>query len=110
MTKEQKKVVDKIIIVMFCIIFLPFVLLYLISLSINSLLRYLFDKQFYPFYKNICKLVRKPIPNSTVHIKGEGDNYFKRINEKLLTIKEAKDLGKQYEDKGYEVHLQLSEY
>lgn len=110
MTEEQKKVVDKIIMVVFCIIFLPFVLLYAISLSINSLLRYLFEKQFYPLYKKVCKLVRKPIPNSTVNIKGEGDNYFKRINEKLLTVKEAKIIGKQYEDKGYEVHLHLSEF
>jgi hypothetical protein len=35
---------------------------------------------------------------------------WNRVNEKLLTIKEAKALGKEYEDKGYEVNLSLSEF
>ena len=33
-----------------------------------------------------------------------------RVNDKLLTIKEAKALGKEYEDKGYKVDLHLSEF
>jgi hypothetical protein len=45
-----------------------------------------------------------------VQIKGSEDKYFKRVNEKLLTIKEAKAIGKQYEEKGYEVNLHLSEF
>lgn len=109
MTKEQQKNIDKIIAVVFYIIFLPFVLLYIISYAINTSLKYLFEKVFIPIYRKVCILIRKPIPNSTVQVKGANDTYFKRINEKLLTIKEAKSLGQQYEEKGYEVHLHLSE-
>lgn len=108
MTKEQRNI-DKIIAVVFYTIFLPFVLLYIISYAINTSLKYLFEKVFIPIYRKICILIRKPIPNSTVQVKGDNDTYFKRINDKLLTIKEAKSLGQQYEEKGYEVHLNLSE-
>jgi hypothetical protein len=58
--------------------------------------------------------VRGPIPNSTVYILNENaepwQSKWNRVNEKLLTIKEAKALGKEYEDKGYEVNLSLSEF
>lgn len=110
MTKEQKKNIDKIIAVVFYAIFLPFVLLYMISYSISTSLKYLFERFLSPLYNKVCILVRRPIPNSTVQVKGKDDKYFNRINEKLLTIKEAKSLGKQYEEKGYEVYLNLSEF
>lgn len=109
MTKEQQKNIDKIIAVVFYTIFLPFVLLYIISYAINTSLKYLFENILNPLYNKVCILVRRPIPNSTVQVKGANDTYFKRINEKLLTIKEAKSIGQQYEEKGYEVHLHLSE-
>lgn len=55
--------------------------------------------------------MRGPIPNSTVHIiKLEDGNNIIRVNDKLLTIKEAKILAKEYEDKGYEVSTYLSEF
>lgn len=111
MKKEKKIVViDTIIMVIFYAIFSPFVLLYVVSLAVNVAMKYLFDKLLNPLCNKICILVRNPIPNSTVQVKGSDDTYFKRVNEKLLTIKEAKKLGKQYEDEGYEVHLHLSEF
>lgn len=111
MKKEKKIVViDTIIMVIFYAIFSPFVLLYVVSLAVNVAMKYLFDKLLNPLCNKICILVRNPIPNSTVQVKGSDGTYFKRVNEKLLTIKEAKKLGKQYEDEGYEVHLYLSEF
>lgn len=110
MNNKQKKVVDRIISVVFYCVFSPLIILYGISLGIVSCMEYLVEHLLNPFYNKVCRLVRGPIPNSTVHVKGEEDNYFKRINEKLLTVKEAKSLGKQYEDKGYEVSLHLSEF
>lgn len=110
MTKEQKKNIDKIIAVIFYGVFSPLVILSLIGMGINSLMKPVFEKILNPFYNKVCILIRKPIPNSTVMVKGSEDHYFKRINEKLLTKKEAKELGKQYEEKGYEVHLSLSEF
>lgn len=41
---------------------------------------------------------------------GKEERCWHRVNDKLLTIKEAKILGKEYEDEGYEVHLDLSEF
>ena len=111
MIKVKKIVViDSIIMVIFYAIFSPFVLLYVVSLAVNIAMKYLFDKLLNPFYNKICRLVRKPIPNSTVHVRGSEDKQFKRVNDKLLTIKEATAIGKQYEDEGYEVHLYLSEF
>ena len=106
----EKKVADYIIMIVFYTIFSPFVLLYLISLGVNMVIKYLFDKALNPLYNRLCKIIRGPIPNSTVHVKSKEDRYFKRINDKLLTKKEAKALGKEYEDKGYEVKLCLSEF
>ena len=110
--KKVKKIVviDSIIMVIFYAIFSPFVLLYVVSLAVNVTMKHLFDKLLNPLCHKICILVRKPIPNSTVQVKGSDDSYFKRVNEKLLTIKEAKKLGKQYEEKGVEVSLHLSEF
>lgn len=70
----------------------------------------MFDKALNPLYNKVCKIVRGPIPNSTVHINGKEYRIWHRVNEKLLTIKEAKALGKEYEDKGYKVNLSLSEF
>ena len=111
MKKEKKIVViDTIIMVIFYAIFSPILIVYIIAYGISKGLGWIFERALKPLYHKICILVRKPIPNSTVHVKGSDDTYFKRVNEKLLTIKEAKKLGKQYEDEGYEVHLQLSEF
>ena len=108
MNKEQKKIIDKIIGIFMYGIFLPFVLLALIAKGVDICMKYLFEKLFNPLYNKICKIVRGPIANSTVHILDEKG--WHRVNEKLLTIKEAKALGKEYEDKGYEVKLSLSEF
>jgi hypothetical protein len=112
MNKEQKKTIDKIIAIFMYSIFLPFVLLALIAKGVDICMKYLFEKLFNPLYNKICKIVRGPIANSTVYILDEKSEQsgWHRVNEKLLTIKEAKALGKEYEDKGYEVDLYLSEF
>lgn len=110
MTKEQKKTIDYIIMGVFYMIFSPILIVYIITYGISKGLGWIFERALNPLYHKICILVRKPIPNSTVTVKGSDDTYFKRVNEKLLTIKEAKKLGKQYEEKGYEVNLNLSEF
>lgn len=110
MNKEQKKIVDYIIMGIFSIIFSPIIILYGITYGINVSLKYLFEKALNPLYNKVCKIVRGPIPNSTVHIAGKEERYWRRVNDKLLTIKEAKALGKEYEDKGYKVSLSLSEF
>jgi hypothetical protein len=110
MNKEQKKIIDKIIAIFMYGIFLPFVLLALIAKGVDICMKYLFEKLFNPLYNKICKIVRGPIPNSVVHVKGKEYNIWHRVNEKLLTIKEAKALGKEYEDNGYEVTLHLNEF
>jgi hypothetical protein len=118
MTKEQKKTIDKIISVFMYGIFLPFVLLALIAKGMNICMEYLFENVFNPFYHKVCKIVRGPIPNSVVYILdgeskiwvNEWQSGWRRVNDKLLTIKEAKALGKEYEDKGYKVNLSLSEF
>lgn len=111
MEKVKKIVViDNIIMLIFYAIFSPFGLLYAVSFAVNVTMKQLFDKLLNPLYDKICRLVRKPIPNSIVNIKGPEDKYFKRVNDKLLTIKEATAIGKQYEEKGYEVSLHLSEF
>ncbi len=110
MNKEQKKTIDKIIAFFMYGIFLPFVLLALISKGVDICMEYLFEKALNPLYNKVCKIVRGPIPNSVVHVKGEEYKIWHRVNENLLTINEAKALGKEYEDKGYEVKLSLSEF
>ena len=110
MNKKQKKTIDKIIAIFMYGIFLPFVLLALIAKGMDIYMKYLFEKLFNPLYNKICKIVRGPIANSTVHIQGKEYKLWHRVNEKLLTIKEAKILGKEYEDKGYKVYLSLSEF
>jgi hypothetical protein len=114
MTREQKKTIDKIIRIFMCGIFLPFVLLALIAKGMNICMEYLFETIFNPLYHKVCKIVRGPIPNSTVCIWEEKtepwQSRWHRVNENLLTIKEAKALGKAYEDKGYKVKLSLSEF
>ena len=110
MNKEQKETIDKIIAIFMYGIFLPFVLLALIAKGVDICMKYLFEKIFNPLYNKICKIVRGPIPNSTVYVNGKEYKIWHRVNEKLLTIKEAKALGKEYEDKGYEVNLSLSEF
>lgn len=111
MTQKNKKIIDYIIAgVFYMILCFPVFILYGISYLIYTTTQYLFDKFLSPICYKLCKIIRGPIPNSTVSVKGVGDVHFKRINEKLLTIKEAKEIGKQYEDDGYEVYLQLSEF
>ena len=110
MNKEQKKTIDKVIAIFMYGIFLPFVLLALIAKGVDKCMEYLFNKALNPLYYKVCKIVRGPIPNSVVHVKGKEYNIWHRVNDKLLTIKEAKALGKEYEDKGYEVKLSLSEF
>ena len=110
MTKEQKKNIDYIIMGVFYMIFSPILIVYIITYGISKGLGWIFKRVLNPLYNKTCILVRKPIPNSTVQVKGSDDTYFKRVNEKLLTIKEAKALGKEYEEKGYEVKLHLSEF
>ena len=113
MNKEQKKTIDKIIAIFMYGIFLPFVLLALIAKGVDICMEYLFEKALNPLYYKVCKIVRGPIPNSVVYIWNEQSETWrsgwKRVNDKLLTIKEAKVLGKEYEDKGYEVKLSLGE-
>lgn len=118
MNKEQKKIVDYIIKGIFSIVFSPIIVLYGITYGINVSLKYLFEKALNPLYNKVCKIVRGPIPNSAVYILDEESKIWAngwqlgwhRVNEKLLTIKEAKALGKEYEDKGYKVDLHLSEF
>ena len=114
MNKEQKKIVDYIIKGIFSIVFSPIIVLYGITYGINVSLKYLFEKALNPLYNKVCKIVRGPIPNSAVEIWHEGSETWRsgwrRVNDKLLTIKEAKALGKEYEDKGYKVRLSLSEF
>ena len=120
MNKEQKKIVDYIIKGIFSIIFSPIIILYGITYGINASVKYLFESIFNPLYHKVCKIVRGPIPNSvvSVYILDEKSKIWingwepgwHRVNENLLTIKEAKALGKEYEDKGYKVDLHLSEF
>ena len=110
MNKEQKKIIDNIIKSIFFIIFSPIIILYCITYGINISVKYLFEKALIPLYNKVCKIVRGPIPNSTVNVKDKEYKIWHRVNDKLLTIKEAKELGKEYEDKGYEVNLILSEF
>lgn len=114
MTKEQKKTIDKIISVFMYGIFLPFVLLALIAKGMDICMEYLFENVFNPFYHKVCKFARGPIPNSAVYIWNEQPETWRsgwrRVNDKLLTIKEAKALGKEYENKGHKVKLSLSEF
>lgn len=114
MTQEQKKTIDKIISIFMYGIFLPFVLLTLLAKGMNICMEYLFETLFNPFYHKVCKIVRGPIPNSVVYIWEEKTEPWKgrwhRVNDKLLTIKEAKALGKECENKGHKVNLSLSEF
>ena len=118
MNKEQKKIVDYIIKGIFSIVFSPIIVLYGITYGINICLKYLFEKALNPLYNKVCKIVRGPIPNSAVYILDEESKIWAngwqpgwhRVNDNLLTIKEAKALGKEYEDKGYKVDLYLSEF
>ncbi len=114
MTQEQKKKIDKIVRIFMYGIFLPFVLLALIAKGMYIGMEYLFETIFNPLYHKVCKLVRGPIPNSSVYIWEEKtepwQSKWHRVNDKLLTIKEAKALGKECEDKGHKVKLSLSEF
>lgn len=110
LNKEQKKTIDKIIAIFMYGIFSPFVLLALIAKGVNICMEYLFEKLLNPLYNKICKIVRGPIPNSAVYIMNKEERCWDRVNDKLLTINEAKLLGKKYEDEGYEVNLHLNEF
>ena len=112
--KQKDIIVDNIMKGVFSIIFSPIIILYGITYGINAGIKYLFEIALNPLYHKVCKLVRGPIPNSVVYTWNEQPESWKsgwhRVNDKLLTIKEAKALGKEYEDKGYKVDLHLSEF
>lgn len=118
MNRKQKDIVDNIIKGVFYIIFSPIIILYGITYCINAGVKYLFEIALNPLCHKVCKIVRGPIPNSAVYILDEESKIWAngwqpgwhRVNDKLLTIKEAKALGKEYEDKGYKVDLHLSEF
>lgn len=114
MNRKQKDIIDNIIKGVFSIIFSPIIILYGITYGINAGVKYLFEIALNPLYHKVCKIVRGPIPNSTVCIWEEQSETWRsrwhRVNDKLLTIKEAKALGKEYENKGYKVKLSLSEF
>lgn len=114
MNRKQKDIVDNIIKGVFYIIFSPIIILYGITYGINAGVKYLFEIALNPLCHKVCKIVRGPIPNSAVYIWNEQPESWKsrwrRVNDELLTIKEAKALGKEYEDKGYKVDLDLSEF
>jgi hypothetical protein len=73
-------------------------------------IEFLFEKVLSPLYHKLCIIVRGPIPNSVVYVRNDENESWDRVNDKLLTIKKAKLLGKEYENKGYEVNLHLSEF
>ncbi len=114
MNRKQKDIVDNIIKGVFYIIFSPIVILYGITYGINAGVKYLFEIALNPLCHKVCKIVRGPIPNSAVYIWDEKPETWRskwhRVNDNLLTIKEAKALGKEYEDKGHKVKLNLSEF
>lgn len=118
MNRTQQKRIDHIIRIVCYVIFAPVVLLYAFSWGLKWVMELLFEKVLNQFYYKVCKIVRGPIPNSVVYILDEESKIWvsgwqpgwHRVNEKLLTIKEAKALGKEYEDKGYKVNLSLSEF
>lgn len=114
MNRKQKDIVDNIIKSVFSIIFSPIIILYGITYGINAGVKYLFEIALNPLCHKVCKIVRGPIPNSAVYIWNEQPESWKsgwhRVNDKLLTIKEAKALGKECEDKGHKVKLSLSEF
>lgn len=110
MNRKQQDIIDIIMYAVFGVIFFPIVVLHIISGAVYEAMKYLLNNVINPLHNKVCKVIRKPIPNSVVSVKGVDDAHFKRINDKLLTIKEAKALGKEYEDKGYEVYLLLSEF
>ena len=114
MNRKQKDIVDNIIKGIFSIIFSPIIILYGITYGINAGVKYLVEIALNPLFHKVCKIVRGTIPNSTVYILNENAEPWKskwhRVNDKLLTIKKAKALGKEYEDKGYKVKLSLSEF
>jgi hypothetical protein len=97
MTNETKKTIDNIIKIVFYGVFSPFVILYFIAIGLSASMKFLFENLLNPLYNKVCIIIRRPIPNSTVNIMGKDDIRFKRANKELLTIKEAKALGQQYE-------------
>ena len=118
MNRTQQKRIDCVIRIVYYIIFAPIVLLYAFSCTLKCVMELLFEKVLNQLYYKVCKIIRGPIPNSTVHILDEESKIYadgwqpgwRRVNDELLTIKDAKALGKEYEDKGYKVDLSLSEF
>ena len=112
MSKNKKKfqeIIDFIIMCIFYCVFSPFVVLYSVSYICFNASKYLFDRILNPIYNKTCIFIRRPIPNSSVYILGNEYKVWHRVNDKLLTIKQAKLLGKEYEEKGYKINLSLSE-
>jgi hypothetical protein len=88
MKKDSLKLIDRVIMVIFYLIFSPFVLLHIIGYCINKSTIFLFEKILSPIYNKLCIIIRGPIPNSTVHVKGPDDNYFKRVKRSEIWIQE----------------------
>lgn len=107
--KKYQEIIDFIIMCIFYCVFSPFVVLYSISYICFNASKYLFDRILNPIYNKTCKIIRRPVPNSSVYILGQEYKVWHRANDKLLTIKQAKLLGKEYEEKGYKINLSLSE-
>ena len=105
-----RNIIDYFVRVVFYIIFSPILVLYIISNIIFNITQFILNKWLQPLCNKCCIIARGPIPNSSIQVRGPEDNYFKRINENLLTIKEAKKLALEYENKGYEVNMHLSEF
>jgi len=46
-----------------------------------------------------------PPRNYILQIHGKDKEIWTRVNDKLLTKKEAENLGEEYKNKGYEIHI-----
>ena len=52
-----------------------------------------------------CREYFDPPRNYTLQIFGKDKEIWTRINDKLLTKKEAEKLGEEYKNQGYEIHI-----
>ena len=54
---------------------------------------------------NKCREYFDPSRNCTLQILGKDKEIWTRVNDKLLTKKEAEILGEQYKNQGYEIYI-----
>ena len=52
-----------------------------------------------------CHEYFEPPKNYTLQIFGKDKEIWTRVNDKLLTKKEAEKLGEEYKNQGYEIHI-----